>query len=667
MFLEKNTNNSRKEELIWLGIGIAIGLAFVGAVFAGFYFWINSTPNYVSQQKQVVKETKVKPEKEVVKEEVDKNEEDLKKVHTGKDLYGTWELNNYDGKDYTKYYLKNPLNIEWNSGFTKVTSGEVYDKLVKPYLEKEASDDKVEFCLDHGVGKNECLAYLYEAGKITSPEILAGESLYFLATLRSGMGWDYDQDLVIYIPGMEERLLVSRGDGRSSDVVHTNYVVVNFPELEPPTKIDIPNTGSFLHYSESRALENPNLLFGNNSVSMSTNIGGIYDIVNDEKTELDKDDIVFYDPKYGPVYFTNGCYQIRLIDGSVHLYDLVPYFMITSENEIQAGKQYFPAEFSVNIAWDNNNYANYKFGLAGEYGGGGCGGSRMLNCRNIANNYDWFDEDKLVKVGITMSNDNVYELSDKETNPFYEQVFQHGKDAIAWDLNKDVKDKSEIQEPDDETLREIFFNQLPLFFWKDYMGNWRMYQNSNVRSMAECGKPVIYLYPEETMEINVQVDPEGGFKYTDPVYPTNGWDVISTPDSKITSLADNKIYPYLFWEGYAYDIATPRQGWVLKNDEVGERMNEILKLYGLNEIETKDFLEFWQPKLEVSDYVYVTFVSQVDFDRVAPLEVTPKPDTVIRIFMDYIPLDQEMRVPAPEVKTPARNGFTVVEWGGRIY
>jgi hypothetical protein len=35
--------------------------------------------------------------------------------------------------------------------------------------------------------------------------------------------------------------------------------------------------------------------------------------------------------------------------------------------------------------------------------------------------------------------------------------------------------------------------------------------------------------------------------------------------------------------------------------------------------------------------------------------------------MDYIPLDQEIRVPAPEVKTPARNGFTVVEWGGRMY
>jgi len=52
-------------------------------------------------------------------------------------------------------------------------------------------------------------------------------------------------------------------------------------------------------------------------------------------------------------------------------------------------------------------------------------------------------------------------------------------------------------------------------------------------------------------------------------------------------------------------------------------------------------------------------------DELAPLEVSPAPDTVIRVLMDYRPLRKP--VPATELELPAppvRRGFTVVEWGG---
>jgi hypothetical protein len=51
-------------------------------------------------------------------------------------------------------------------------------------------------------------------------------------------------------------------------------------------------------------------------------------------------------------------------------------------------------------------------------------------------------------------------------------------------------------------------------------------------------------------------------------------------------------------------------------------------------------------------------------NKIAPLTITPKPDTVIRILMDFTPLKQPIRVDDYEIKTPTREGYTVVEWGG---
>ena len=47
-----------------------------------------------------------------------------------------------------------------------------------------------------------------------------------------------------------------------------------------------------------------------------------------------------------------------------------------------------------------------------------------------------------------------------------------------------------------------------------------------------------------------------------------------------------------------------------------------------------------------------------------PLELSVEPDTLIRVLMQYKPLDKYMEVKEQELVTPDRNGFTVVEWGG---
>ncbi|OIO20168.1 MAG: hypothetical protein AUJ37_00985 [Candidatus Magasanikbacteria bacterium CG1_02_41_34] len=191
-----------------------------------------------------------------------------------------------------------------------------------------------------------------------------------------------------------------------------------------------------------------------------------------------------------------------------------------------------------------------------------------------------------------------------------------------------------------------------------------MYFKSEYQSLAECGKPVIYLYPEKAMDVNVQVAPNGGFTYTDPVYPESGWFVNATPEGKLYSYSDKASYPYLFWEGHADGFGFSDKGFVFSRDTLEQEMTDLLAKTGLNKQETKDFLEFWLPKMQEKPYVFVTFANQSAFEFSAPLTITPRPDSVLRVFMNFKSLDTYKKVEPLLLRGFERKGFTVVEWGG---
>ena len=52
----------------------------------------------------------------------------------------------------------------------------------------------------------------------------------------------------------------------------------------------------------------------------------------------------------------------------------------------------------------------------------------------------------------------------------------------------------------------------------------------------------------------------------------------------------------------------------------------------------------------------------------ASLNVSPVPDTVIRVYMVFMPLNEEVQIPEEQQlvwpSSVERTGFTVVEWGG---
>ena len=107
-----------------------------------------------------------------------------------------------------------------------------------------------------------------------------------------------------------------------------------------------------------------------------------------------------------------------------------------------------------------------------------------------------------------------------------------------------------------------------------------------------------------------------------------------------------------------------KEGFVVKGNQTIQFLEEKLAVLGLNERESEEFIVYWLPKLQKNEYNYIRFATLEEINNNMPLELSIEPDTLIRVLMQYKPLDKYMEVKEQELVTPDRNGFTVVEWGG---
>jgi len=276
--------------------------------------------------------------------------------------------------------------------------------------------------------------------------------------------------------------------------------------------------------------------------------------------------------------------------------------------------------------------------------------------------------------GRTPDGDSIYELKEKDhplINQFfedYEQDFENAKKRTPekdWPTYGDhisINDGSYyISLP--KRSKDQFLAAKPIFFWRDPFGRLLRFTNNDFLPIY-MAEPIIYLYPETRQRVQVIVDPGHPISVSTPAY-RDGWDVWAEPSGKLTNTSDGKKYPYLFWEGFSSVHPMREEGFLVAQKGVDGFFKEILSKLGLNEGEIGDFLRAWMPRFKESPYYFITFYPQQTIDQLAPLRVTPKPDTVIRVLMDYRPLQKPEDVKEPQFTSPpVRKGFTVIEWGG---
>lgn len=182
--------------------------------------------------------------------------------------------------------------------------------------------------------------------------------------------------------------------------------------------------------------------------------------------------------------------------------------------------------------------------------------------------------------------------------------------------------------------------------------------------MDGMAKPIIYLYPEDTTDVLVQLDLKGTLTHTYPRYHS-GWSVTACPDGTLFD-ANNKEYYALYWEGQNDRPFTLNEGTVVKGENTIEFLESALKTLGLNRREANEFIMYWLPRMENNAYNLIHF-STDEYEDIAQLNITPKPETMIRVMMVFQPLKSEITIPRQnlDLLKKERKGFTAVEWGGK--
>lgn len=180
-------------------------------------------------------------------------------------------------------------------------------------------------------------------------------------------------------------------------------------------------------------------------------------------------------------------------------------------------------------------------------------------------------------------------------------------------------------------------------------------------------KPIIYLYPPETTELNIRLGNPESITASYPAYD-DGWHVIAQPDGTLTDINSNRELYSLYWEGIITSPPQINAGFVVPGEETASFLEEKLAALGLTEREADEFIIYWLPELQKNPFNLISFETIEDINAAMPLELSVEPDTMIRVWMVYKPLEEAVELPDQVLpETPVRRGFTAVEWGGQMW
>ena len=175
-------------------------------------------------------------------------------------------------------------------------------------------------------------------------------------------------------------------------------------------------------------------------------------------------------------------------------------------------------------------------------------------------------------------------------------------------------------------------------------------------------KPLIYIYPEEETEVTIKLGKPELLTTTYPKYK-NEWKVIAKPNGDL--IDENGITYYgLYWEGLNNIKTNFKDGFVVEKEKLIPFLEEKLTILGLNEKERNEFIIYWLPLLEKNQYNLIRFEEEEIINQEMPLEINPKPESIIRVLMEYKPINKKINISKQELKSPNREGYTIIEWGG---
>ncbi|MFC1676787.1 right-handed parallel beta-helix repeat-containing protein [Planctomycetota bacterium] len=173
-------------------------------------------------------------------------------------------------------------------------------------------------------------------------------------------------------------------------------------------------------------------------------------------------------------------------------------------------------------------------------------------------------------------------------------------------------------------------------------------------------KPNIYMYPEETADMDVDiVFPHGGRVIASNPEYGNGWHVTVEPNGIIDGQ-----YDFLFYESLQPDYGQYEAGWVVAQEQLEDFFRNNMVLTGFNQKEIDDFIEYWIPRL--TEYPCYAIYPQYndELEEMIRLEFSEQPANLIRLIYSVRGLEtNNLSLQEPVVPPFSREDFTVTEWG----
>lgn len=459
--------------------------------------------------------------------------------------------------------------------------------------------------------------HYFKVGSDSGKDIVMAEYQYY------GPGYDFILYHFLKESGDSYRLLTKHSQERASDNTYAG--------LSLTAKVTGTSAKAYqaLTYQESLTVNGAKL-------SAKGNYPNLFSIEQNPDTYTSPSTLRRYaDTAYGILYVLSlgkqeqgygiEAFVLRRPNGTSIQYQLYPSF--------------FKDDTVPTITWSNGDTNTDTYRLDGIASCGSPFGVTVINDANMAD---------LAPAGTASTGETIYGF----TNP---------NNAIVQAFYQPFVGTSTFDDAPHSV--EDYLKAHSLFVYKDKLNRLALFSGGKYALAAECGKPVVYLYPTTSTQVSVKVGAK--ISVSEPDYG-NGWQVLAQPNGRLTT-ADGKQYGSLFWEGLGqgqYPAIT--EGFVVAQADLEKTLRTHLSQLGLNAQESADFLEFWLPKMPSTPYVRLTWFGTRQMDRLAPLTVEPKPQTQIRIFLDFAGLEQSITLPAQHLSAPARKGFTLVEWGGLL-
>ena len=177
-------------------------------------------------------------------------------------------------------------------------------------------------------------------------------------------------------------------------------------------------------------------------------------------------------------------------------------------------------------------------------------------------------------------------------------------------------------------------------------------------------KPILYLYPEKDIYVNVKLEKSNNIITSYPKY-NNGWNVQVKKDG--TLIINEKKYYALYWDEYNDNQVDFHEGFYVTKENAIEFLEEKLDIIGLNYKEANEFIMYWLPILEKNEQSIVYFELTDERENNNRLIIDPKPDSLLRINIHIKKVDNYVTIKEQQLPSFERVGFVAVEWGGTIH